>query len=129
MKFMFARARTIASTMGHSIDFPKGELIHVPPSMYKEVLAAGGVPEDEVEIQKIEDDAAKSKVPVEPADPAERLSLITMAMEDMVKENLRDDFTANGHPHMRALKRRLGWAASDVERDEAWAALTDATKA
>jgi hypothetical protein len=52
-----------------------------------------------------------------------------MAMEDMVKENLRDDFTANGHPHMRALKRRLGWAASDVERDEAWAALTDATKA
>lgn len=126
MKFVFYRERTIASPLGHVIHFPKGELVHVPPELYKEILAAGGVPEDEAEIQKIEDSTQKPASTVEPTDPTERMGLITLAMEDMVRDNVREEFTANSQPHLRALKKRLGWAVTDAERDVAWAALTGA---
>jgi len=125
MKFVFHRERTIASTLGHVIHFPKGELVHVPSELYKEILAAGGVPEDEAEIQRLEDEAQKPKT-VEPVDPVERMGLITLAMEDMVQANIRDEFTANGQPHLRALKKRLGWTVTDAERDSAWATLSGA---
>ena len=47
MKFIFYRDKVVATTMGHVIGFKKGEPTHVPPECIKEVIAAGGMPEDE----------------------------------------------------------------------------------
>lgn len=115
MKFMLMRNRTIASTCGLSIEFKKGELHLVPPAMYAEVIAAGGVPETEIP----EDEMPKG-VPT-PAELAEREAAMFKAFTAIVLRGSREDFTAGGAPHNAVLSRELGWAVSGKERDVAWA--------
>jgi hypothetical protein len=114
MKFTMRRGRVLTSTSGHSIRFEKDVPTHVPPSMYDEVLAAGGVPESEIP----EEPKAPS---AEPTDPAERKLLIVTAMEQLALRNGRDDFTAAGAPHLKALKTILGFGITNQERDLLWA--------
>ena len=47
MNFVFHRDRTVASTSGHVIGFKKGEPQYVPPEARKDVLEAGGVPDED----------------------------------------------------------------------------------
>ncbi len=116
MKFVFNRDRTIASVFGHVIHFPKGVPTHVPPEMHKEVFQAGGVPEGDVDL----DEPAAPQGAVEPVDPTERERLMFAAFEKLVLRNRRDDFTASGAPHPKALARELGWMVQNKERDLAW---------
>ena len=67
MKFIFFRDKTVASTSGHTIGFKKGEPTHVPPEAIKDVISAGGVPEDE----EFDPDPKPEGV-IEPSDPVER---------------------------------------------------------
>lgn len=110
MKFTMNRARTVTSRMGHSIHFEKGVATHVPPVLYEEVLAAGGVADEEL--------PEPEETPEPTAD--EREKLLMAALEDIATKNNRDDFSAVGAPHTKALATRLGFAISAAERDAAW---------
>lgn len=118
MKFMFGRTRTVASKFGHTITFEKDTPTHVPPEMYQEVLAVGGIPENEIDL-----DPPKKDGPQEPVDPVERQAAIYGAYEAMVLRNKREEFTAGGQPHLKAIARQLGWTIADKERDLTWAAF------
>jgi hypothetical protein len=114
MEFMMLRDRMVTSVFGHSIEFKKGVPTHVPPALYAEVLAAGGVPKEELP----EEDASKV---VEPSDPHVRSEKIQVAIAALVERGKREDFTANGSPHPKALSVELGWPVASKERDAEWA--------
>ena len=114
MKFVMPRNRTIASTCGLSIEFKKGELTLVPPAMYNEVLAAGGVPEHEL----AEDELPKGKMAPEAVAEREQQMLDAFAL--LVEANESTDFTAGGTPALPALSRVLGWTPTAKDRDTAW---------
>jgi hypothetical protein len=114
MKFVMLRDRTVVSTLGHAIEFKKSVPTFVPPALYAEVLAQGGVPEEELP----EEDASKV---VEPAEPHVRSEKIQAAIAALVERGKREDFTANGSPHPKALSTELGWPVASKERDAEWA--------
>ena len=116
MKFVLHRDRTIASVMGISIAFEKGVPHHVPPYMYPEVIAAGGVPESE-----LTEAEATGKTTDEPTDADERKLALFDLFEKLVLRNVREEFTAGGAPHGAVLTKELGWSVSAKERDAAWA--------
>ena len=116
MKFAFQRARTVESVYGHVIHFEKGVPTHVPPEMYREVMAVGGVPEDELDLDK-----PAPVGPHEPTDPVERKAAIFAAYEAIALRNKREEFTAGGQPHLKAIAKQLGWSIADKERDLSWA--------
>lgn len=115
MKFVMNRSRNVTA-FGHSIDFAKGEPTHVPPELYREVTAVGGIPEDEVDL-----DPPKPATPNEPSDPLAREQALFEAFELLALSNKRGSFTAGGLPHPKALKELLGWEVQGAERDTAWA--------
>lgn len=114
MNFVLNRTRTYASTMGHSIEFVKGEPTHVPPALWAEVQTIGAIPEEEIP----EEETVKTN---EPTDPNQRAVEILTAIELVATRNTRDDFGANGSPHVRALAVVLGWKPTPQERDQLWA--------
>lgn len=118
MKFMMHRNRTVVSTCGLSIEFTKGELTHVPAVMYAEVIAVGGIPENEIPVDDL------PKTPPTPDQLADRERLMIAAFKVIVDRNSRADFTAGGMPHNAVLARELGWAVQTKERDAAWVKFT-----
>lgn len=123
MNFIFHRDKVVASTSGHVIGFKKGEPTHVPPEAVKDVISAGGIPEDEDF-----DPDEKPEGPVEPTDPIERQKAIFAAFETIVKRGRREDSTAGGTPHQKALAAELGWPVPAKERDAAWVAFNNQGK-
>jgi hypothetical protein len=114
MKFVFLRDRTIVSTCGLSIAYKKGEPRLTPPAMYEEVLAAGGVPEEELpEDQKPKDTTS-------PAAVAARERTIFEAYKKIVLRNSRNEFTAGGAPHAAVVSAETGLAIDSKERDLTW---------
>ena len=118
MKFVFQRDRTIASLFGHVIFFPKGVPTYAPPQLHREVMEAGGVPEEEMDDPR---DPREAPAIVEPTDPVKRGEDIYAAIEMLATKNSSNDFTANGSPHVKALTAMLGWKPSNNERDAQWA--------
>lgn len=114
MNFTMQRDRTVASTLGHSIEFKKGVPTHVPPAMYDLVQQHGAVPDEEIP----EPEETKTLVPT---DPVERTGLIQAAIEIIATRNRSEDFTANGAPHAKVLTAELGWPVDARERDLEWA--------
>lgn len=118
MKFVMHRDKTISSTCGLSMEFKKGVPVFVPPPLYAEVIAVGGVPEE-----PLPDDPA----PVASAAPqnsTERDKRLADAFDVIVKRNRREDFTAAGMPHAAVLSTEAGWTLSAKERDLAWVKYT-----
>lgn len=113
MNFIMHRDKTVATPFGHVIEFKKGEPTYVPPMCREAVMAAGAVPEDEL----VDDEQPKSPVPVEAAD---REPLILAAMEEILLKNQREDFTATGAPHAKAISAIVGFTVNNKERDVAW---------
>lgn len=112
MKFTMSRDRTVVSKFGRAIEFVKGEPTHVPEMCYEEVMAAGGVPEDELPEPKAGDAAPTG---------AARTEAIVAAIKAMVLRGSREDFTAAGAPHASALSAMAGFPVDAKERDAAWA--------
>ena len=114
-KYMFVlnRDKTISGTSGHTIEFKKGEPVHVPREMHEAVLEKGAVPAEELDLEP----AKKSDVP---NDQIERNELIKVAMEQIVLRNSRDEFAANGSPHREALAKITGWSVTKKECDDVW---------
>jgi hypothetical protein len=113
MKFVMNRDMTIASVFGHAIEFKKGEPTLVPKRLYAEVIAAGGVAEEEL----TEADLGKA-----PAGD-ERKAQILAAMTKILERSERDDFTAQGVPHPRVVSELCGFNVGAKERDAMWAEL------
>ena len=122
MKFTLNRNHILSSTSGHSIEFIKGELTHVPPGMYAEVMAIGALPEENLS----EPTETASR---EPADPIARKTAIFAGFEQMVLAKKRDAFTGTGVPHAKALTAQIGFAIDNKERDTLWAEFNLAQKA
>jgi hypothetical protein len=120
MNFVFNRDRVVASTSGHVIGFKKNVPTYVPPEARKDVLAAGGAPEDEDYDPDAEDKKPASN---EPTDPGERQAALFAAFTKIVERNERNSFTAGGQPHQKALAAELGWSVNAKERDAAWEAF------
>jgi hypothetical protein len=118
MKFIMHRDRTVASTLGHAIEFKKGVPTHVPPALIRQVLEVGGEPAEELKEDPRDEKPAGGKQ--EPGDPGEREQQILEAIEMLVTENKRENFTAGGVPHNKALTALLGWAPDAKERDALW---------
>lgn len=123
MKYVFPRARTVESTLGHVLFFEKNVPQHVPPELIKEILAAGGEPADDA-AEAATDDASKPKSgPAEPVDPNDRAAKLAEAIALVVEGGQRESFTAGGAPHIKVLADLLGWKPSPEERDAAWLAF------
>lgn len=113
MKFTMQRDRTVASTLGHSIEFKKGEATPVPPIMWDLVQQFGAVPEEDIPEPVVVHATA-------PTDPVVRSGEIQTAIELIVLRKEREDFTAGGAPHAKVLSAELGWAVTPKERDAEW---------
>jgi len=113
MKFVLHRDKVVASTLGYAIEFKKGVPVEVPPRMYREVIAVGAIPEEEVDLDAKVEGAA-------PTDPLKRRADIIAAIELIVQKAEREDFTAAGLPHPKAVSKITGYTISAKERDEAW---------
>lgn len=120
MKFVLHRNHVHASTLGLAIEFKKGEPTWVPKEMWPEIVAIGGIPEDEVVYEQ------ERKAPEVPNDPEVRQALITEAFEKILAKNDREDFTSGGAPHMKTIAKIVGFSISAQERDDAWLAFKQA---
>lgn len=115
MKFVLNRNKVISSTLGHSIEFKKGEPTHVPKEMWNDVIAVGAVPESEIE------EVVEKKAPVLTGE--ERKEVVFAAFTVLVEKNEREAFTGNGAPHIRAVSDITGFAVDAKERDTLWTAF------
>ena len=120
MKFVLQRTRTLTSLMGHSIAFVKGVQTEVPDSMYHEAIGIGAVPETE-----LVEDPAVHRIPT---DGNVRQADIMKAFEQIMLRTDREDFTAAGTPHPRAVSKLVGYSVSAKERDDAWAVFQAVTE-
>jgi len=112
MKFVLNRNKVVTSTLGHAIEFKKGEPTHVPKEMWNDVIAVGAVPEDEIE------EVIEKKAPVLTGE--ERKEMIFAAFTVLVEKNEREAFTGNGSPHIRAVADVTGFPVDAKERDTLW---------
>ena len=113
MKFLLNRNRTITSLMGHSIAFKKGELTYVPKEMYADAVAAGAIPENELE--EDEKPVAKTELTAD-----ERKNAIFSAFAAIVEKNDRESFTGNGLPDAKVVSSLTGFTVSAAERATLW---------
>lgn len=113
MKFALNRDRVLPTKQGHTIDFKKGVLTHVPPECYEEVIAIGATPETEFEPEP-------PKNSNEPTDPAERKAKLMAGFAAVVKINARDSFAANGAPKPAALFEQIGFNLDQREMAALW---------
>lgn len=109
--FVLNRDLHLPSTSGHAVEFKKGEPVFVPTPMHREVLALGAERTEAAPVETIE---TKDKTP---QDPAERAKQIEDAIRALTLRNKREDFTAGGTAHLKALAEYLGWTPSGKERD------------
>lgn len=121
------KARTVASTRGHTINFPgRGSpggdeatgfvFVNVPPALNAEVIAAGLIPESELQ------DEPEHDLPVAPLELAERELALFNAYGKLVERGNREDFAGNGSPRVDALTTVLGWKPDAKENRNAWQA-------
>lgn len=122
MNFVLNRTKTIASTLGHTIEFIKGNPTFVPREMWPEVQAIGAIPEEDLpEVVR-----ADTK---EPQDPAERKAAIFAGFTQLVLGAKRDSFTGTGVPHAKSLGAQIGFMVDNKERDALWQEFKLANKA
>ena len=121
MKYISPRTQTVSSTSGRSVECVKGEPTYAPPQMHAELIAKGIIPADPVD----EPDEAPTG-PQEPVLPHEREAALFKVYEAMTLRGKREDFTAQGAPHLAVLSKELGWTnpVAAKERDTTWSAWT-----
>jgi hypothetical protein len=113
MKFTLNRNKTVASILGHAVEFKKGVPTFVPQALWPEVQAIGAMPEEDIP----DEPAADSK---EPADALARKQKIFEGFEKIVFKAERESFSGTGVPHVRSLIDVIGFAIDGKERDTLW---------
>jgi hypothetical protein len=105
-----ARTFVLVSTLGHAIQFRKGEETTIPAVLMSEALTQGVIPVED-------DDLPQDSTPLDgaPIDPLVRNKAIKAAIVTLKNRNNRDDFGATGNPKVAAIEKYLGWKASGKE--------------
>lgn len=112
MKYSLNRNHTLQTTTGHTIEFKKNELTHVPPEAVGAAVAIGAVPET---------DAPETvHMSREPTNPAVRKAMLMAAMGQVVDSGGRDDFSGTGAPHQRAIAAIVGFSIDERARNALW---------
>jgi hypothetical protein len=120
--FVLHKNFTLATLMGHTIEFVKGEPTHVPKEAWKEATAIGAVPADELEEEVVKPKSTE-------LDPDDRKAKIYAAIEGIVIAGVRESFTGNGSPHAAVISTAVGFEVGAKERDVVWAEFRQANKA
>ena len=112
---------THASTLGHAVRFVKDKATLVPNPLVREIIALGGVRADG------EDGVAApvKKVDATPTNPADRLDAVSEAIEKVVAENTRSNFTGTGMPKVGAVTNEAGFRVDKTELNKAWQLRAD----
>lgn len=118
MKFTMPIDKTVATRVGHTIEFKAGVPTHVPKEAWREVQASGAVPEDQEAVQISRRAAVADATIVD--DPVERRARIFKAFTDMIERNKRGDFGASGAPHQKVVESIVGFDIGAQERDSLW---------
>lgn len=116
-QFVLNRNHTVISVAGFNIQFVKGIPTTVPAVCIQEVLAIGAE-----RIDAPQDDGM-GEAPQAAADPIgqERIDSLYTCFDELVATNKREDFTAQGVPHVKAIKATVGFTVDNKERDKVWA--------
>lgn len=116
MDFILNRDHTLCTTLGHTIEFKKGEPVHVPHEVWTHVQAIGATPVEDLP-------ALKVNATAEPEDPVARREAIMAGFAAMVEGGKRESFMASGSPHVKALASQIGFLIDNKERDALWTAF------
>ena len=114
------RTRHVVSTRGHALEFPgksaDGALtfVHVPHAVQAEAIAAGLVPENEIE------EVEAPTGPVRPQQPEAFKAAVFAGFSKMVDRADRDEFAGNGFPRADALSKQLGFKVEGREVKDMW---------
>lgn len=119
-EFVLQRDRVIRTTTGHSIEFKKGVPVYVPPGAVRAAMDAGAVPIAD-DFVGGEDEDARPVMSAEAVDPVARKAKILEVLDTVVKRNDRDDFSAAGKPHVKAISELAGFKVDKKELELAWA--------
>ena len=106
------RSFVLPSLLGHRIVFESNKPTNVPDDVVPEAMAAGCVPADESQRPFI-DEVSRAKVDFS---GALRNSLLTLAIDELVKQNNSKTFDGAGLPKIDALKNILGFEVFKDER-------------
>lgn len=117
VEMMMGRDYTLRTTKGHTIRFKKMTPKMIPKSVESEAMRFGAFPTDadEKAAEQSKDEAdSQPKAPDEP-----RETRIRNAIAQMIEDNVREEWTANGRPKNEVLAKRA--QVEDLhsqERDE-----------
>jgi len=115
-EYVLNRNYTHRSTLGHIVNFAKGQPVYVPPALEREVTALGAEPVTGARVEMIDAEKAVDVVPV----GTERATLLMAAYARMEARNMRGDFTGQGRPNVKVLKELVGFEVEVRERDDIW---------
>jgi len=115
--YVLNRTYTHRSTLGHIVNFVKGQPVWVPPALEREVTQFGAEPVDGEKLDVLDPDA--KALPLAPAGD-ERKSQILAVYAQLEARNQRGDFTGQGRPNLAVMKELLGFEVITRERDDVW---------
>lgn len=111
------RAFRLATLKGHSVRFEKDTPVMVPNEIVAEAVAIGAVPVDgEVDITPKEPPLPNSG----PAEAHVREAQIIDAINEIVRENDREAFTAGGIPKDKTVSALVGYRVPRSEVTTVW---------
>ena len=105
-KMKLNRKYRLASTLGHVIVFNKGEVVEVPEIIVREAVDIGA---EFVEADERDEVYKEPEAPSQPVSPGDRHDAIRVAVDAIMKDNSRDEFTATGNPTLKAVQERTGF--------------------
>jgi|TARA_R110000803_G_scaffold86857_2_gene153358 hypothetical protein len=117
------KAMHVSSTTGQSAWFEAGVAQEVPPPLVDECIAAGAYP---VGSKKTAKTAAVKEVVIDEVSDEDRTMEIVSAIEQLVEEGDTKSFSKNGEPKVRSLEKILGYDITQLQRDIAWAEISEA---
>jgi hypothetical protein len=115
--YVLNRTYTHRSTLGHIVNFVKGQPVWVPPALEREVTQFGADPVEGTKLDILDPDA--KQLPLAPAGD-ERKNQILAVYAQLEARNQRGDFTGQGRPNLAIMKELLGFEVITRERDDIW---------
>ena len=114
-EFVLNRNHLMITRAGFTVHFKKGEPTFVPTPVIKDAIAIGATRIDA-------EQGAEFDVTPAPPEPTaqEREETLVSCMRSMAEKNIREDFTAQGVPHLKAVEKYTGIVISGRERDALW---------
>tara|TARA_R110002074_G_scaffold41564_3_gene110004 strand:- start:1827 stop:2195 length:369 start_codon:yes stop_codon:yes gene_type:complete len=121
--FISDKALHVASTSGQAVWFEAGVAQEVPPLLVDECIAMGAYP---VGGKKAAIKVAAKEVEIDEVSDEDRTMEIATAIEQLIEQGNVKSFSKNGEPKVRSLEKILGYDITQLQRDIAWAEISEA---